>query len=60
MMIQLKSPPEKKTSGPGDKIKNTAFTTNNQPKKKHNHEYQLANKAEYNHIKTVSSKRWRS
>ena len=32
MMIQFKSPSEKKTSGPGDKIKNTTFTTSNEPK----------------------------
>ena len=32
MMIQYKIPSEKKTSGPGDKVKNTTFTTNNQPK----------------------------
>ena len=32
MMIQFKSPSEKKTSGPGDKDKKTTFTTNNQPK----------------------------
>ena len=32
MMIQFKFPSEKKTSGPGDKVKNTLFTTNNQPK----------------------------
>ena len=32
MMIQFKFPSEKKTSGPGDKVKNTPFTTNNQPK----------------------------
>ena len=32
MMIQFKFPSEKKTSGPGDKVKNTTFTTNNQPK----------------------------
>ena len=32
MMIQFKSPAEKKISGPGDKVKNTTFTTNNQPK----------------------------
>ena len=33
MMIQFKSPSEKKISGPGDKVKNTTFTTNKQPKK---------------------------
>ena len=32
MMIQFKFPSEKKTSGPGDKVKNTTFTRNNQPK----------------------------
>ena len=32
MMIQFKSPSEKKTSGSGDKVKNTTFTTNNQTK----------------------------
>ena len=32
MMIQFKSFSEKKTSSPGDKVKNTTFTTNNQPK----------------------------
>ena len=32
MMMQFKSPSEKKTSGPGDKDKNTTFTTNSQPK----------------------------
>ena len=32
MMIQFKFPSEKKTSGQGDKVKNTTFTTNNQPK----------------------------
>ena len=31
MMIQFKSPSEKKTSGPGGKDENTRFTTNNQP-----------------------------
>ena len=31
-MIQFKSRSEKKTSGPTDKVKNTRFTTNNQPK----------------------------
>ena len=33
MIIQFKSPSEKKTPGRGDKVKNTTFTTNNQPKK---------------------------
>ena len=33
MMIQINSPSEKKTSGPGDEVKDTTFTTNNQPKK---------------------------
>ena len=32
MMIQFKSPSEKKTSVPGDKVKNATFTMNNQPK----------------------------
>ena len=32
MIIQFKSPSEKKTPGPVDKVKNTTFTTNNQPK----------------------------
>ena len=32
MMIQFKSLSEKKTSEPGDKVKNTTFTRNNQPK----------------------------
>ena len=32
MMMQFKSPSEKKTSGPGDKVKNTTFITNNEPK----------------------------
>ena len=32
MVIQFKSPSEEKTSGPGDEVKNTMFTTNNQPK----------------------------
>ena len=32
MMIEFKSPSEKKKSGPRDKVKNTTFTTNNQPK----------------------------
>ena len=31
-LIQFKFPSEKKTSGPGDKDKNTMFTTDNQPK----------------------------
>ena len=32
MITQFKYPSEKKTSGPGDNVKNTTFTTNNQPK----------------------------
>ena len=32
MMIQLKSPSEKKTSGPGEKCENTTFTSNDQLK----------------------------
>ena len=32
MMIHFKSPSEKKTSGPGDTVKNTKLTTNNEPK----------------------------
>ena len=32
MMIQFKSLSEKKTSAPGDKVKNTTFSTNNQRK----------------------------
>ena len=32
MMIQFKFPSEKKRSGPGDKVENRTFTTNNQPK----------------------------
>ena len=59
MIIQFKSISEKKTSGPRDKVKNATFNTNSQPLKR-NHLYQRTNKAENNHIKTVSSKRWRS
>ena len=32
IMIQFESPSEKKTTGPGDEVKNTTFTTNNLPK----------------------------
>ena len=59
MMIQFKSPPEKRTLCPGDKVKNTTITTNKQPK----NTTMSANeqtKLNTTTLKTVSSKRRRS